>query len=468
MSSGGGSYFKGWASTLPHIPSTPVGNDFREIWMGHVLEIDYTNEIGKIRVRLVGVSKEQSDDDIQIYAYPADLNIVKYPLPGELVYLVEGLQGSTYKSKFASTYYYITTISSNRSVTFNSDPYIGQTVPEKTASTIYTPEYEHRFEKKLDSPESFIQGNNKIKAKAPLKPYEGDFILQGRFGSALRLGSTSTTKANEWSLNGGAAGNPIMILSVNRATSDDTHSEKVNEIDSAIYLCTSQAVPVKIASSQDLKSHKYRYDVKTNEGDLFQSVEDITRALETEAQEAQEADRDNAGFDTGQIDPNLPAGTNGNLSPSQLKKTTMGITLEIEAAEAWDRLVAAARADGVPDISASGGYRPYATQQAIFDWDLYVATGGSRTDTKPTPGAKRKKKGSNGSVAVAFPGTSNHGWGRAVDASGKKFKKWLKVNGWKYGWSWYEGRSVGEDWHFTYTRDTALLKSYVSYTDWNT
>jgi hypothetical protein len=55
-----------------------------------------------------------------------------------------------------------------------------------------------------------------------------------------------------------------------------------------------------------------------------------------------------------------------------------------------------------------------------------------------------------------------------VDASGKKFKKWLKVNGWKYGWSWYEGRSVGEDWHFTYTRDTALLKSYVSYTDWNT
>ncbi len=468
MSVGNGSYFKGWASTLPYIPSTPVGSDYREIFLGHVLDIDYASEIGKVRVRLVGISKEATDDEITVYAYPADLNIVKYPLPGELVYIVEGLQSNTYKGKFATTYYYIATVTSNRSITFNSDPYIGQTVPDKIASTIYTPEYESRFEKKLDSLESFIQGGKTVKQKAPLRPYEGDFILQGRFGSSLRLSSTSTSKVNEWSQNGGAAGNPIMILSVNRADTSDTRTEKVNELDSALYLCTSQAIPIKIASSQDLKSHLYKYDIKSNQGDLFQSVDDLTKALETSEQEAVEAERDNAGYDTGNVDPNLPAGTNGNLNPTQLKTTSIGIKLEAEAADALDRLIAAARADGVPDIGASGGYRSYSKQQDIFDWDLYIATGGSRTDVKPASGAKRKKKGTNGTVAVAFPGTSNHGWGKAIDASGKKFKKWLKVNGWKYGWSWYEGKSVGEDWHFTYTTDASKLKSYVNYTDWNT
>jgi hypothetical protein len=165
-----------------------------------------------------------------------------------------------------------------------------------------------------------------------------------------------------------------------------------------------------------------------------------------------------------------PLGSNGKLDPSSLRKSSLGVVLELEAADAMDKLVAQARADGVPDIGASDGYRSYEVQYAIFDWDRYVRTGGSMTDTKARPKAERKKKGTD--VAVAFPGTSNHGWGRAIDASGEKFKKWLKINGYKFGWTWYEGRSVNENWHFTYIPQSERvakanqLQSFVNYTTW--
>ena len=61
---------------------------------------------------------------------------------------------------------------------------------------------------------------------------------------------------------------------------------------------------------------------------------------------------------------------------------------------------------------------------------------------------------------AAVPGTSNHGWGVAVDFAcgaeqfGSAGYRWLKANGPKYGWthpSWAEpGGSRPEPWHWEY------------------
>ena len=96
---------------------------------------------------------------------------------------------------------------------------------------------------------------------------------------------------------------------------------------------------------------------------------------------------------------------------------------------------------------------------------MYVKTGGSLNDTKPVRGATRAKEGSNGGTAAAFPGTSNHGLGIAVDIArngdaGDLAIYWVMQNGYNYGWSWYEGYAIDEHWHFTYTTDTAKLKEY--------
>jgi hypothetical protein len=52
--------------------------------------------------------------------------------------------------------------------------------------------------------------------------------------------------------------------------------------------------------------------------------------------------------------------------------------------------------------------------------------------------------------AAAVPGTSNHGWGIAVDVRTRVAAAWILSHGHRFGWSWDEGRAVGEWWHFRY------------------
>jgi len=153
------------------------------------------------------------------------------------------------------------------------------------------------------------------------------------------------------------------------------------------------------------------------------------------------------------LDPVRPSGANGALPDSALvncgKYGYGEVRMVPEAAEAFKRMAADAQKEGIK-VVVSDSYRTYAVQNRIFDWDLYVKTGGSRDDTTGNKKAKRKKIGTGGKTAAAFPGTSNHGWGIAMDVGGAAWKKFIRNNGVKYGWSWFEGRACKEDWHFTY------------------
>ena len=121
--------------------------------------------------------------------------------------------------------------------------------------------------------------------------------------------------------------------------------------------------------------------------------------------------------------------------------------------------MAAAAASSGSLLPLNSAYRDIDKQQSLFDWDLYVASGGKRTDTTANKSAKRFVRGSNGTTAVAFPGTSNHGLGKAIDVNGAKAQNWIKKNGFKFGWSWYEGKRANENHHFTWYPSTA--KSYL-------
>jgi LAS superfamily LD-carboxypeptidase LdcB len=64
---------------------------------------------------------------------------------------------------------------------------------------------------------------------------------------------------------------------------------------------------------------------------------------------------------------------------------------------------------------------------------------------------------------MAFPGTSNHGLGLAIDIFPENVQAWVRKNGTKYGWSWHEGRAAKEFWHFTYDP----TKTTIYTTDWD-
>ena len=105
----------------------------------------------------------------------------------------------------------------------------------------------------------------------------------------------------------------------------------------------------------------------------------------------------------------LNESVNGRLPVDSLVKIPIPATeknqnhkLNAEAAAAYTAMVAAAAKQGI-SWGLTDSYRPFEVQDRIFDWDLYRRTG------------KNRKKGSGGRVAAAVPGTSNHGWGSALD-----------------------------------------------------
>jgi len=120
-----------------------------------------------------------------------------------------------------------------------------------------------------------------------------------------------------------------------------------------------------------------------------------------------------------------------------------------EAAQQFVRMIKDMVAQGLkPSIGDT--YRTYEAQYSGFDWNLYVASGGSKTDTKKKPGTLCKKKGTNGETAMAFPGTSNHGIGIAVDITPRAVQRWISKYGSQYGWTWAEGQACDELWHMKY------------------
>lgn len=131
------------------------------------------------------------------------------------------------------------------------------------------------------------------------------------------------------------------------------------------------------------------------------------------------------------------SGSNGRLSTSQLSRVTGGGLLQPAAAAAYEKMVAAAKADGIV-WSITDSYRTY---------DEQVRT------------AREKGLYSEGGLA-ATPGKSNHGWGTALDLGGGANKngtaqnEWLRNNAHIFGfktiprepWHWeYKGPGVTKD-----------------------
>lgn len=131
---------------------------------------------------------------------------------------------------------------------------------------------------------------------------------------------------------------------------------------------------------------------------------------------------------------------NGRLDVSTLGRihhpSGIKVYLRKDAATAWMDMRTQALERGV-DIHPLGGASAYRTFAQQVELRRYW-----------------ERRGKPGNAAV--PGTSNHGWGLAVDAGAgapavdKRMWATLRDLGPRYGWSWDEGKRVGEEWHFRY------------------
>ena len=132
--------------------------------------------------------------------------------------------------------------------------------------------------------------------------------------------------------------------------------------------------------------------------------------------------------------------------------------LDAAAYASLTRMLPRAVAETGVNFSIYSALRTTAEQHALFVGNYYNT--GKRY---PNGRKSRKYRGTYwarrpGSVAVAVPGSkrANHESGLAADIHPGEIQTWIKRNGLPFGWSWAEGKRVGEDWHFRYfpERDT--------------
>ena len=133
------------------------------------------------------------------------------------------------------------------------------------------------------------------------------------------------------------------------------------------------------------------------------------------------------GFGPMPVPQELAVYGNGQIPSNALQSIGQGgHQLWGPAAQSWKNAVAAARVDGI-DLKVTDSYRSYDQQVDL---------------------ANRKGLYKDGGLG-ATPGTSNHGWGLAVDidVSDPATMSWVRANGWRFGFVEAVPR---EPWHWEF------------------
>ena len=188
------------------------------------------------------------------FAKPLHTNIKSLPVVNEIVYIIS-LPGPNAQRNPSSgeELYYFQTVNIWNSVHHNALPNSIANDPsnaQKYSSTEAGVEIQSDVQgNKIQLGLTFKERNN----IRNLQPFEGDILLEGRWGNTMRLGSTvsNSTPSNMWS-NSGVNGEPIIILKNGQTNSEADpwipQVEDINSDMSSIYLTSNQQIPIEGAS----------------------------------------------------------------------------------------------------------------------------------------------------------------------------------------------------------------------------
>jgi hypothetical protein len=224
---------------------------------------EYKNpkDLGKITYEILYTNISVGKSNVAFEsAYPIFSFIRQYPLISEIVYIVPGPSSNLNESLDRQEYYYFPPYSIWNSLNHNAFPNMEEYA--ETLRELYnSDEYSNKLRDAADFPSlpvgiTFSENTN-IRS---LKPFEGDTIIESRFGQSIRFSSTilASKTQNPWS-NSGAPGSPITIIrnGQGQQKSKDYFEQTVEDInvdDSTIWMTSGQEINIKDISSFPLKS----------------------------------------------------------------------------------------------------------------------------------------------------------------------------------------------------------------------
>lgn len=204
-------------------------------------------DIGKIRYELLYSSLPISiSSNTSKPAYPINSFIKQFPLISEIVLIVAGPSSGMNDDSESQKLYYFPPYSLWNSVQHNAFPNM----------------YEYRDFVNATKSKPTYAGNNTTGSilglpvgttfheKENIKNltlFEGDILLESRFGQSIRFGSTVPSQKNEnhWS-NSGNPGDPITIIRNGQGTTNsdvfESIVENINKDKSSIYLTSGQEI----------------------------------------------------------------------------------------------------------------------------------------------------------------------------------------------------------------------------------
>lgn len=176
---------------------------------------------------------------------PSDINIKKIPLVGELVLIYKSFNQVSTSIKRRESWYYLTTVDLQSSIHANLLPGISG---DKTQAEIDNTKPGNTFNFKVTS---------------PLQPYEGDILVEGRWGNSIRFSSTIDLKGDQGNYSnavpwrgGSMQGDPIIVLSNGRPANPNKQfvAEDIQSDASSLYLTSTQKLPGLILGTQSDKN----------------------------------------------------------------------------------------------------------------------------------------------------------------------------------------------------------------------
>jgi hypothetical protein len=227
---------------------------------GRVVYIDQSNTLfnGQVSVEIMEVKATLQGAQI-VKASPLFPNIKNYPLKNETVFLVTGPKNTYSQNPGGVTYYYFTPTCLWGNVNTNPtpNPYTNTTSPT-TDKSIAQIEAGSANQSAVNESPTFRPGTY-FPEKAniyPLYPYEGDVIIEGRWGNSIRFGSTNILEGsplNAWS-EGSSNGDPITIIRNGQnplltGSAQSNTVENINTDQSSIWFTSTQQIPVSASST---------------------------------------------------------------------------------------------------------------------------------------------------------------------------------------------------------------------------
>lgn len=206
---------------------------------------------GTIKVRLDN-GGNNSGQPTEIYATPLNANDFEIPITGEHVLLTTANTSDTNIDRIRTGYFYSKSINAVNNLNVNVLTGFYNTKAVKSGDQTLQNGIRNTDQSTsiFQSPKLYTFGTSNLSF---LQPFEGDRIMQSRFGSAIRFSSTVKGDTSIYnsrpSWDGNAANSPLIVISngISSLAKNSTQYaiENINDDNSSIYITSEQQVDLK-------------------------------------------------------------------------------------------------------------------------------------------------------------------------------------------------------------------------------